>query len=351
MWHTTDTLKRIKCPAPKRSRHFPRTIETNQPNYQQIVQKIVNGINYIYNKNTEKQFRVKKILFYTRASYCTLQPQPNDCPELLADKLFYEPGAISLFFTRDTSPANPFNHPATGVSLSHSYRSEDINGSYDKIYSDSSPVYFDIIIDTMSHELAHIYKVGSSEYYNYINKFDYTETPPIVNTEFIPVEYDYDIMKGFVYPYNDALFGPLSVAIINKNVDRSILDLGTASSFPSVIKIKVQNERGDPLENATVKVFCISNTRQIIETMPRFEGMTDNQGNLLLQSATYDRYGNPTSILNKNIFDNHCEINLIKIYKTNMTPIATYETSLGLQEKKIIQNINEYQINTIMKQQ
>jgi len=295
------------------------------PNYnREKILSIVNNINYIFAKNTQKQFRLADIKIYPE-NFCNLSKEYDWCDRLLNDKDFFLPGGISLFYV-----------PLYGTSVgAYPYNIViQIGNSFDKSKFRLDPNNW-IYTLTLVHEIAHTYGAGGPELYFYIDAEDLTQAEPKLNvTNFLPTNYEKDPMASLDLG-QEAIFGPLTAYIINNDLDHTKEHDYIYRGFADRIKIKVTDSSGVALSNAAIKSFCIKySTIQSNKTTPDTVVQTDSNG-----IATYP----PVVTKNPN-----CAIEIIKIYKEGYKPYATYFTALALQETKILQNKDEYTIEVTL---
>lgn len=310
---------------------IPKSFTDNNPDYRIQVQEIIDGVNSIYKKNTKKSFTVKDVRIYDESDYCD-ESKASRCLRAYNDNEFYSPGVISIFYIDGNSMASFINSPALAVKIG--FLSEK---NQKLLYND-----FDTGVFLLTHELGHSFGLGVPELYTYAFKQDKTNVDPILkNNTFIPYAYHLDPMQTSA-TYDVLEFGPLSAYLINDNLDHSKRTSYTGSKgFPKIIRIKINDINNNPVEGASIKIFCISNSGQLTETKPRLSIITDEHGDAILQKLEFDETDNPTYILNKGVFDDSCEINLIKIYSNGKNKVFSV-TSLQLQEERIIKDTEDH---------
>jgi len=337
----------------------PDTYPAAQPDYRQRLGDLVAEINSVYAKNTSKQFVLKDVRLYKQSDFCDYSLASNQCASLVGFKQFYSPGAVTTFFVAGNMdiPTNTAFYDSNPAQ--HNIIYYNVISGHPADFN--TPLILNPKTDTfagiVSHELGHSYGLGTIELYNYRNVLvcsDYNNPHTCVDPlghSVMPDAYQNDPMYAAANPVSSLEFGPLDAYIINHDLDHSNFNtyrITNAQNMPASVKINVKDTANKPVNGALVQVFCSSYRGTFTkETSPRFTASTDFNGNATLQQLSYNS-SVMTGINGQILGAEGCDVNLVKVIKTGFNDNLSSVITLQLQEAKVVNGLNEYNINVYM---
>jgi hypothetical protein len=201
------------------------------------------------------------------------------------------------------------------------------------------------VIGSIAHEFGHTLALGSPELYIYDQLVaDGTNVEPVLPTQnYLPPEYKNDPM-GFSHTMNDQ-FGPLNVAIVNSNLDRTQSNAYfETAAYPKTVAVRIINSARAPVADAEVRTFCIMGRGGSVysDYTQRYKTRTDTYGMALLRKVVSEELVIPDA------FPYECSIAVLKVSKIGYQPTARAVTALELQEAKVLRKLEEYTIPILL---
>jgi len=236
------------------------------PNWKQQADKVINAINSVFIKTTQKQFKISKYLTYNDSEYTNLFTSPKNYPEYYQDVggrggitfiLLVHKDGISMQELKQFYGSDIVNVLYTVRKEGKSYPTILLaqRESFNILLDEYRPERMDSTI----HEMGHVLGLAVPEWYFY-KYSDCTGVDPKFS--------DYDIDEDpyfqndpMTFPKDDInvlQFSELNSAIINKNLnlEYSYEDV-RLNWFSKITKVYVTDKFGNPIQGATIKIFPI----------------------------------------------------------------------------------------------
>ncbi len=335
------------------------------PNWEQEADKVINDINFVFAKSTSKQFKINKYLVYNDSEYTDLFTNPENYPEYYQDVdnhggltyiLLVHKAGVSNQELKDLYGSDHVNLAWTTYKDGKRYpvllqaNSESINILLEESRS--------IVISMPVHEIGHFLGLGVPDWYFY----EYSDC-----TGISPKFSDYNLRKD-PYFLNDPMamssqedvdffqFNELNSTIINKNLDfKYTYDDVRTNWFSKITKVYVTDKTGDPIPNATVKIFCARKGCFYCSTQCKGvaygggvpEGSSPEQ-TLVTDENGYATYNGPVGAWEMSETANSpCIAKAIKVYYSGKSAVKTVNF-IDLQKNYILNNSNEHITHIIL---
>lgn len=314
---------------------IPTTIAQIYPDYRERLTKMIQEVNIIFAKNTEKRFTLKDVTLFDLNSFCdfTITTGPLQCERVFSYSGYQFPSAITVFVVPTNLGSINFDANLDGrVRWWYYLGNEEMFG-----YTTDRGV-----IGSIAHEFGHTLALGSPELYTYDQLIaDGTNVEPVLPTQnYLPSEYRNDPMRSS-HTIDDQ-FGPLNIAIVNGNLDRTRNDAyRDTAAYPKTITARIIDSSGAPIIDTEIRTFCIMGRggSTFLDYYQRYKTYTDIFGRAPLRKVVSEELATPDA------FPYECSIVVLKVSKIGYQPMARAVTALELQEAGILRKLEEYTIS------
>ena len=333
-------------------------------NWKQQADKVINDINFVFRKTTQKQFRISKYLVYNDSEYTSLFSSPEKYPEFYQD-VGNRGGLTYILLAHKDGISNE--------ELKQLYGSDNVNLAWTvhkegKTYPtilQGNQESFNILLDEYRpsniympiHEIGHFLGLAVPELYFYqysdctgvdprFQDYNVVEDPYFLNEPMGPQLTDINIMR----------FSELNSAIINKNLnfDYTFEDV-RLNWFSRITKVYVTDKAGSPIQGATVEIFpvlkgcwfCSTNCSGVKYGHGVLSNPTPEQV-LVTDKNGYVTYDGPVGAWSKNETEDTAVITkAIKVFYDGKSSARTVKF-IDLQKNYVINNSNEHVTHIIL---
>ena len=334
------------------------------PDWTDGADKIVDAVNVVFGKNTQKQFEISRYLVYNDNDYTDLFTNPEAYPEYYQDVggrggityiLLVHKDGISSQELKELYGSDYVNLAWTVHTDGKRYptllqaNSESWNILLDE--RRSSQIFMPV------HEIGHFLGLGVPDWYFY-EYSDCTGVEPMFADYSIREDpyFSRDPMVGL--PLDESLmeFCELNAAIIDRNLDfQYTYDDVRLNWFSQITKVYVTDDVGTPIPDATVKVFCVRlgcfycSTQCSGATYPAGVPSTSvPEQTVLTDQSGYAAYAGPVGAWEMNESHNSpCIAKAIKVYHDGQSAVKVVRY-IDLQISYVLDNSDEHVTHVIL---